>query len=211
MKRNAVLTLLIVLLAILSCTTITKEQNVNSPTLVERDSVQRIDRGRYLITIGGCNDCHSPKVMGPEGPMEDSKRLLSGYDGSRPFEGFDKQVARSGSMVIFNIESTAFAGPWGVSYAANLTPHKTGLGGWDLKRFARAMKNGKWRGLESTRSLLPPMPWQNYREIADEDLEAMFAYLQSLTPIDNPIPVPVFLNKWQRAAPHPSKKHDTPW
>jgi len=95
-------------------------------------------------------------------------------------------------MVVFNIESTAFAGPWGVSYAANLTPHKSGIGGWDLKRFSRAMKEGKWRGLENTRDLMPPMPWQNYRELADEDIEAIFAYLQSLTPVDNPIPVPWF-------------------
>lgn len=194
MRNKVILIIMLLMLAVMSCNLITSEKTDHDSVSNNSGISETIDRGRYLVTIGGCHDCHSPKTIGTNGLKEDSTRLLSGYDSSRPFVGFDKNVARSGNMVIFNIESTAFAGPWGVSYAANLTPHKSGIGGWDLKRFAKAMKEGKWRGLNTTRPLLPPMPWQNYRQIADEDLEAIFTYLQSLTPVDNPVPVPLFDN-----------------
>lgn len=149
-----------------------------------------IKRGGYLVTIGGCNDCHSPKVMTPQGPALDTSRLLSGYNPAHPFEGYDEQVASSGQFVIFNGENTAFAGPWGVSYASNLTPDATGIGNWSLQQFKVALRKGKWKGLEGSRPLLPPMPWQNYTDMTDEDVETIFAYLQSLKPVENLVPVP---------------------
>jgi len=172
-----------------SCDTVTKESATDATAVV--DSVALIKKGGYLVAIGGCGDCHSPKMMTAQGPVPDTSRLLSGYDPSRPFEGFAKEVALSGRMVVFNIESTAFAGPWGVSYAANLTPDASGIGTWTYGQFSKAMKEGKWKGQDNTRPLLPPMPWQNYKDIAEEDLQAIFAYLKSIKPVNNPIPAPV--------------------
>lgn len=192
MKTKATIALFGVLGIIVSCHTGTKEEQVSAAAApVAVDSADLVKRGGYLVAIGGCNDCHSPKMMTAQGPAPDASRLLSGYDSSRPFEGFDKATALSGKTVVFNIESTAAAGPWGISYAANLTPDDTGIGSWTFDQFRKAMKEGKWKGLDDTRPLLPPMPWQNFGDVADADLEAMFAYLKSLKPVNNPIPAPV--------------------
>lgn len=152
------------------------------------DSVDLIKRGSYLVAISGCNDCHSPKMMTPQGPVPDAENLLAGYSASRPFKDYNKQLVLSGSSVMFNIENTAFAGPWGLSFAANLTPDDTGLGNWSLEQFDLAMRKGKWKGIQEARSLLPPMPWQNYQTMTDEDLSAIFAYLKSIKPVKNLVP-----------------------
>lgn len=191
MKTKVIMLFFSLIGAILSCQTETRQHQSATKVDTAIDSIDLIQRGGYLVTLGGCGDCHSPKVMTPQGPTEDTTRLLSGYDSSRPFANFNKEIALSGTMVVFNIENTAFAGPWGVTYAANLTPDHSGLGGWTFDRFKKAMKEGKWKGMDNTRQLLPPMPWQNYRDVTDDDLEAMFAYLQSLKPINNPVPTPI--------------------
>jgi len=86
--------------------------------------------------------------------------------------------------------NTAFAGPWGVSYGANLTPDRdTGLGQWTEKMFLDAMRTGKHAG--AGRPILPPMPWPSYKQMTDDDLKAVFAYLQSVKPISNRVPEPV--------------------
>ncbi|MBE7641243.1 hypothetical protein GUB10_12945 [Salegentibacter sp. BLCTC] len=87
-----------------------------------------------------------------------------------------------------NQDLTAFVGPWGVSYAANLTPHDTGMGNWTFQQFKRAMVEGKYKGQENARMLLPPMPWQNFKDIKDEDLKAMYFYFKSLPPVANVVP-----------------------
>lgn len=146
-----------------------------------------IARGKYLTTIGGCNDCHSPKVMGPFGPEPDSTRLFSGH----PQEEKLENVIKTKDWLVMNNGFTAFVGPWGISYAANLSPDDTGIGNWKLEQFVTALRKGKSKGLESNRDLLPPMPWQMYRNMTDEDLEAVFTYLQSLPPQNNLVPAPV--------------------
>lgn len=156
----------------------------------QKSGMDSIRRGAYLVAISGCNDCHSPKVMTPQGPALDTSRLLSGYNPAHPFEGYDERVASGGQFVLFNGDNTAFAGPWGVSYGANITPHETGIGNWSLDQFKIAMRQGKWKGLEGSRTLLPPMPWQNYRDMTDEDVGAIFAYLRSIKPVENLVPAP---------------------
>ena len=82
---------------------------------------------------------------------------------------------------------TAFAGPWGVSYAKNLTPDPvSGLGIWDEAMFIRTMRTGRHMGV--SRPILPPMPWQSLNHLNDEDLKAIFAYLRSIKPIRNEVP-----------------------
>jgi mono/diheme cytochrome c family protein len=147
-----------------------------------------IKRGGYLVTVGACHDCHSPKVMTPNGPEPDPKRLLSGH----PREDKVPSVpADSQDWILFSQDLTAFVGPWGVSYSANLTPDGTGTGSWTFEQFKTAIRKGKYKGMEGSRDLLPPMPWQMYKNFTDDDLKAVFAYLQSLPPINNLVPLPI--------------------
>lgn len=148
-----------------------------------------IKRGEYLVAIMGCNDCHSPKTMGPQGPEPVADKLLSGYPADRPLPGRNADVLKD--WVLFNNDNTAAVGPWGVSFAANLTSDATGIGNWTEEQFKRALTQGKAKGIVSNRMLLPPMPWTNYRTIKDDDLKAIFAYLKSTKPIANVVPAPI--------------------
>jgi cytochrome c5 len=143
----------------------------------------QIAKGEQLVTVLGCNDCHSPKVMTAHGPAPDSLRLLSGHPANEVLAAYDKEILKS--YVLFNMNSTATTGPWGTSFAANLTPDPTGIGNWTEEQFLRAMKEGKWKGLENSRNLLPPMPWQGYSQMPDDDLKAIFAYLKNVKPVSN--------------------------
>jgi hypothetical protein len=83
--------------------------------------------------------------------------------------------------------NTAFAGPWGVSYTANLTPDRlTGIGIWNEEVFIKTIRTGRHWGV--SRPILPPMPWQNVRGLRDDDLRAVFAYLRSIPPVHNQVP-----------------------
>jgi hypothetical protein len=83
--------------------------------------------------------------------------------------------------------NTAFAGPWGVSYATNLTPDKdTGIGLWEAQVFINAMKTGRHMGVG--RPILPPMPWPAYAQMTEQDLKAIFAYLRTIEPRANEVP-----------------------
>lgn len=150
-----------------------------------------VKRGEYLVTVGGCNDCHTPKIIVDGVPHPDPKRLLSGHPANAtmppvPVEPFDP----SGWMVHANLDITAWAGPWGISFASNLTPHQvTGSGAWTEEVFIKAMRTGKHLG--SGRDILPPMPWPFIGKMTDEDLKAIFAYLRSLPPVDNMVPQPI--------------------
>src|ERR1044072_6613165 len=79
-----------------------------------------VERGKYLVTVGGCNDCHTPLKMGTNGPEPDFSRMLSGHPETAPI-GEATQVPE-GWLENIAITGTAFSGPWGVSFAANLTP-----------------------------------------------------------------------------------------
>lgn len=149
---------------------------------------QQIKRGAYLVTIGGCDDCHTPWKMGPQGPEPDMTRRLSGHPESMKLGAAPKP--EGGWMWAGAATNTAFAGPWGVSYARNLTPERlTGTGIWNEEIFIKTIRTGRHWGV--SRPILPPMPWQNYRQATDEDLKAIFAFLQSLPPVKNEVPEPV--------------------
>jgi mono/diheme cytochrome c family protein len=147
-----------------------------------------VARGNYLVEIADCSGCHTPFKLGPNGPEPDFSRLLSGHPETLqmpppPALG-DSPWAWVGAAT-----NTAFAGPWGVSYAANLTPDKdTGTGSWTEAMFVSAIRTGKHLG--AGRPLLPPMPWPAYSHMTDDDLRAVFAYLRTITPITNHVPNP---------------------
>jgi hypothetical protein len=150
-----------------------------------------VERGKYLTLVGGCNDCHTPKKFGPNGPEPDMSRELSGNPSMDKLPPVPKGVIGPDKWgTIANNHLGAWAGPWGVSFAMNLTSDKaTGLGSWTPEMFMNAIRSGKHQG--TGRPILPPMPWYWYKNMTDDDLKAVFAYLQSLPPINNPIPDPL--------------------
>ena len=151
---------------------------------------QQIERGKYLVTIGGCHDCHTPWIVQPDGqPGPDMSRALSGHPQQHQIkEPLD--IRSSDFAVGIANTNTAFSGPWGVSFAANLTPDKmTGTGIWTFDIFKNTIRNGRHWGV--ARPLLPPMPWFNYRHMTDEDLAAVFAYTRTLKPIRNEVQQPL--------------------
>jgi hypothetical protein len=157
----------------------------------------KVKRGQYLVTIGGCNDCHTPLKMGPNGPEPDRSRALSGHPEHFVMPAPPK-LGEGGWMWSGAATNTAFAGPWGVSFARNLTPDRlTGLGIWDEAMFKKTLRTGRHWGVG--RPILPPMPWQNYRQATDEDLSAIYAYLRTLKPVQNQVPDAIL-------APPPSVK-----
>lgn len=146
--------------------------------------------GEHLITVGGCGDCHTPKKMGPMGPEDDSTQMLSGHPAQMPLPDFDRSALESKGM--FASQTLTFwMGPWGVSYAANLTPDSTGILAWTEEQFITALRDGFSKGIKGNRMLLPPMPVQATKHFKDEELKAMFAYLRSIKPIKNVVPQPL--------------------
>lgn len=149
-----------------------------------------IKKGEYLVTTIGCNDCHSPKRMGARGPEVIPELLLSGYPGNRPVPKASAEALKNG-WGMFNADLTSFVGPWGESFAGNLTSDPTGIGNWTEEQFKKALTQGKFKGIDGGRMLLPPMPWQNWANMKDEDVKAIFLYLKSTPPVRNIVPAPI--------------------
>lgn len=154
----------------------------------ESPADDRIARGKYLVNFGGCNDCHTPHKMGPKGPEPDMTRLLSGHPSDL---ALPPPPPPSGPWIVTGAASfTAWAGPWGVSFTANLTPDKeTGLGKWTQDMFVMAIRTGRHEG--KGRPILPPMPYEWIGKLSDDDLKAVFAYLQSIPAVSNRVPAPI--------------------
>jgi len=121
----------------------------------------QVARGKYLATVGGCTDCHTPgHFLG----KEDATRYLGGSDVGFEIPGLG-----------------VFVGP-------NLTPDKaTGLGNWTAKQIVTAIKTGV---RPDGRQLVPVMPWKNLSILTNGDAYAIAAYLKSLKPVSNQVPGP---------------------
>ena len=140
--------------------------------------------GEHLVTIGGCNDCHTPKKMTPMGPVDDSTLILSGHPEKLPAPDVDRKAMESKGLVVTS-DFTSWIGPWGISYSANLTPHETGTGSWTEDQFLYAVKNSVSKGLPGARPLMPPMSMMPVKHMTNEELKAIFAYLKTIKPIKN--------------------------
>ena len=150
---------------------------------------EAVARGKYLAMISGCHDCHTPKKMGPRGPEPDFSRTLSGHPEAVKVTSAPKLPAGPWIATVSG-DLTAWSGPWGISYAANLTPDvNTGLGIWTEEMFVKALRTGRHMGV--SRPILPPMPWQMFAVMTDADVKALFAYLKSLPPVKNRVPEPI--------------------
>jgi mono/diheme cytochrome c family protein len=119
------------------------------------------ERGKYLVSLGGCNDCHTPGVF------------LGKPDFSRTL---------GGSEVGFELPGL------GVFHGPNLTPDKeTGLGDWTAEEIVAAITKGQ---RPDGRELAPIMPWQSLAVLTKDDALAIVAYLRSLPPVKNKVPGP---------------------
>ena len=151
-------------------------------------ATDKVARGKYIVSTSACHDCHTPWHVGPNGPEPDMGRALSGHPQGMALP--PAPVPEAPWVMTVAGTNTAWAGPWGVSFTANLTPDaETGIGKWSSRNFRDTIRNG--RHLGRGRPLLPPMPWAVYRNLTDDDLDAVFAYLQSVPPIRNPVPLPL--------------------
>ena len=120
-----------------------------------------VRRGKYLVTVIGCGDCHTP-----------------GHFLGKP----DVARALAGSEVGFDIPGL------GVFYGPNLTPDKeTGLGNWTADQIVEAIKYGK---RPDGRQLAPIMPWRDLMTLTKSDAKSIANYLRSLPPISNKVPGP---------------------
>ncbi|SFV35651.1 c-type cytochrome [Thermoflavifilum thermophilum] len=149
--------------------------------------------GKHLVDISGCSDCHTPKKMTAMGPVPDTTMYLAGHPAVVPPPHINRVELEKNGLMLTN-DLSVWVGPWGISYAANLTPDETGLGGWSESQFLTAIRKGKWKGLEQSRDLLPPMSFvaegMNHG-FSDQELKAIFAYLQTIRPVHNLVPAPV--------------------
>ncbi|HEX7125683.1 MAG TPA: c-type cytochrome [Thermodesulfobacteriota bacterium] len=124
-------------------------------------AARKIERGKYLVMIAGCHDCHTPGGL---------------------YGAPDMSRALAGSEV-------GWQGPWGVSYGRNLTPDpETGIGKWSEADIVRTLRTGS---RPDRTPLLPPMPWPNVAHMTDADLGAVAAYLKSLPPVKHAVPASV--------------------
>lgn len=148
-----------------------------------------VKRGQYLVRTMGCGDCHTPMKFDQNAgmPVPDMARMLSGHPQGAPDP---KGELGQGDQALFGPTFTSIKLPFGIVYVPNLTPSKTGLGDWTEQMFIQAMRTGKNLGMPNGRPILPPMPWMNLSQAKEEDLRAIWAYLRSIPPVDNPVPAP---------------------
>ncbi len=151
-------------------------------------TADKVALGKYIVTVSVCNDCHTPWKVGPSGPEPDMSRMLSGHP--QDFAVPPAPKAEGPWIASISATNTAWAGPWGVSFTANLTPDReTGLDKWTLRNFVETIRTGRHMG--RGREILPPMPFPMYKNFTDADLEAIFVYLQSIPAISNRVPEPL--------------------
>jgi mono/diheme cytochrome c family protein len=159
-----------------------------TPSRTTDSTAEKIARGKYIVTTSGCNDCHTPWVMGPKGPEPDMSRMLSGHPESAVLP--PPPAVQGPWVMTASATNTAWAGPWGVSFTANLTPDaETGLGKWTQRNFNETIRTGRHMG--RGRPILPPMPILMYKNFTDADMEAIFTYLQSIPAVKNRVPEPL--------------------
>jgi mono/diheme cytochrome c family protein len=184
-RSHIIPSLAITSLVIAGCTTPAPPPAEETAAPAAAPAQDAVERGRYLVTVMDCNGCHTPFT--PQGEPDMSK-MLSGHP-----EAIKVTAARppqSPWLASISETNTAWSGPWGVSFTSNLTPDRvSGIGSWNEQLFIDAIRQGKKSGVG--RTLLPPMPWRMYANLTDDDLKAMFAYLQTIPAIANRVPEPI--------------------
>lgn len=192
MKKSVFILTALVLVTTASITFISCNSKANAKegiaeVVISQDSL--VKRGSYLVNAMGCDDCHSPKKFGPQGMELDMEHRFGGHLAGSKLGKANTSVMKDGYM-LFALDLTSAVGPWGQSYAANISSDATGIGNWTEEQFLRAIREGKSKGLKESRPLLPPMPWNVYKNLNDTDLKSIFAFLKTTKPVDNRVPGP---------------------
>jgi mono/diheme cytochrome c family protein len=150
----AILAAPLIALAIASCSKPATQENAT--TAAPEDSIAR---GRYLVTLAGCNDCHTPGYFYG---APDTTRMLSGSE-------------------------VGWLTPLGTAYARNITPDSTtGIGTWTSEQIVTAIRTGQRP--DASHILLPPMPWPDFSHLTDKDAYAIAAYLKSIPAVSHRVP-----------------------
>ena len=152
------------------------------------DKEIKVKMGEILSEEFGCVDCHSPKILINDQILIDEKKMFSGHPQGNKLPDFPPEIVGPGKWRgLYTTDMTAWGGPWGISYSANLTPDKeTGIGKWSEQNFISVIKLGIHSSL--ARKMMPPMPWNDISRLNDDELGAIFAYLKSLKPVKNKVP-----------------------
>jgi len=190
MKKSFIVVLGLVattIIALVACQVNSSDAKKDNPVIISKDSL--INRGSYLVYTMLCDDCHSPKRMGPNGPEIIPELRLSGSRQNGKLPPVDVSEIKKG-WTLFNEDFTSIAGAWGVSFAGNLTSDETGIGNWTEEQFKKAITKGKYKGLDNSRTLLPPMPWPQFSILNDADIKAIYTFLKSTKPVKNVVPAP---------------------
>lgn len=149
-------------------------------------------RGEYLVKESNCSYCHTPTIESNGNVIPDITRMFSGHPGDAPLPDIPDVEIDSEEWIEFlaTLDSTVWAGEWGITFSANITPDReTGIGKWDRTTFIQTMRQGKHRGIG--RNIRPPMPWRDYSKLNEDELSSIFEYLMTLKPINNEVPKPI--------------------
>lgn len=158
-----------------------------TPQPAEVSTTEKIKEGERLVATHDCEVCHSPKKQGTQGPEIINELRFSGHPSNASLPPVNIETVKAG-WVLFSPDFTSVVGPWGQSFAANISSDSTGIGMWTEEQFKKALVEGKYKGLDNTRAMLPPMPWQAFKFLTDDEISAMFAYLKSTKPVKNIVP-----------------------
>ena len=148
-----------------------------------------VQRGKYLVdAVAACGYCHTPRA----GAEYNMNMYLAGHPAGQRYPRYNFSMMQQGIFTLTSPQMSAFSGPFGTSFASNLTPDKeTGLGEWTEEMFINAMRTGLHQGVEGNRPILPPMPVKHYAQMNDEDLKAIWAYLKTIKPVKNEVNPPL--------------------
>ena len=144
-----------------------------------------VKRGKYLVdAVAACEHCHTPR----SGAEYDSDMYLAGHPADKRHPQYNFSMMQHNIFLLVSPQLSAFSGPFGTSFATNLTPDKeTGLGEWTEKMFIESMRTGHHQGNKANRKIFPPMPTKHYAKMTDADLKAIWAYLKTIKPIKNEV------------------------
>jgi cytochrome c553 len=176
-------------MALVAATTARVQSETGAALPAGDKAADRVALGAKFVQLGGCDDCHTSKKMGPNGPEPDLSRRLAGHPQEMVMPPAPALPAGPWVATVAGT-LTAWSGPWGVTFTQNLTPDReTGLGNWTEEEFLAALQTGRHQG--RGRQILPPMPWQQYSTLPEEDLKAIWAFLRTLPPVRNKVPDPI--------------------
>ena len=146
-----------------------------------------VTRGKYLVdAVAACGYCHTPRA----GAEYNMKMYLAGHPAENPYPRYNFNMMQQNIFLLTSPLLSAFSGPFGTSFASNLTPDKeTGLGEWTEKMFIDSMRTGHHQGNIDNRKIFPPMGTltKHYAQMNDADLKAIWAYLKSIKSVKNEV------------------------